>query len=315
MQRPFRPLHTAPSPGRRLMTFSLILMDGIVYAAWLFIISVGLTLIFGVMKVLNVAHGAFYAIGAYASATAIGIGTTYGLPLAGMYLAMVLAAVSVGMVIGLALERLVLRSLYGKNEIIAVLATYAAFLILEDLLLVLFGRQGIFAYAPYIGAGNVQFGGMVVSLYDAGLVLFAVLLAAVGGFCLHKTRFGRMLFAVIYSRETAAAFGINVHRIFIITFIIGSVLGALGGALTAPKISVAPGIGVEVIVVAFAVVAIGGMGSIEGTLVAAILVGLCRAAAVHLFPSIEMFIVYLVMAAVLIWRPYGLFKRAGARVI
>src|SRR5690606_25558532 len=98
----------------------------------------------------------------------------------------------------------------------------------------------------------------------------------------HRTRFGRMLFAVIYSRETAAAFGVNVTRVFILTFIIGSVLGALGGALTAPKISVAPGIGVEVIVIAFAVVAVGGMGSIEGTLIAALLVGLCRAAAVHL---------------------------------
>ncbi|MGB3447920.1 MAG: branched-chain amino acid ABC transporter permease [Xanthobacteraceae bacterium] len=297
------------------MVLGLILVDGLVYAAWLFTIAVGLTLIFGVMKVLNVAHGAFYAIGAYASATAIGIYTTAGLPPAGIYLAMALAAIVSGLVIGLALERLVLRTLYDKNEIIAVLATYAAFLMIEDALLMIFGRQGIFAYAPYMAAGNLQIGSVVISYYDMGLICFAGALALAGWFCLHRTRFGRMLFAVIYSRETAAAFGVNVTRVFILTFIIGSVLGALGGALTAPKISVAPGIGVEVIVIAFAVVAVGGMGSIEGTLIAALLVGLCRAAAVHLLPSIEVFIVYLVMAVVLIVRPYGLFTRTGARVI
>ena len=297
------------------MIMGTILADGLVYAAWLFIISVGLTLIFGVMKILNIAHGAFYAVGAYASATAIGVYTTAGLPPAGIYLAMAFAAIVSGLVVGLVLERLVLRTLYDKNQIIAVLATYAAFLMVEDTLPMIFGRQGIFAYAPYMAAGNLQIGSAVISRYDIGLICFAAALAGVAWYCLYRTRFGRILFAVIYSRDTAAAFGVNVKRVFILTFVIGSVLGALGGALTAPKISVAPGIGVEVIVIAFAVVAVGGMGSIEGTLVAALLIGFCRAAAVHLLPSVEVFIVYLVMAGVLIARPYGLFTRTGARVI
>ena len=126
------------------------------------------------------------------------------------------------------------------------------------------------------------------------------------------TRYGRLLTVVIFDRETAAAFGINVTLVYTVTFIIGAMLGALGGAVMAPKISVTLGIGVEVIVLAFAVVAIGGMGSIEGALIGALIVGICRAAAVHLVPQLELFVIYAVMALVLVFRPYGLFTRAAA---
>jgi branched-chain amino acid transport system permease protein len=120
---------------------------------------------------------------------------------------------------------------------------------------------------------------------------------------------------VIFDREVAAAFGINVRHVYTITFIIGAMLGALGGAAMAPKISVTLGLGVEVIVLAFAVVAIGGMGSVEGALVGALIVGLSRAAAVHLAPQIELFVIYAVMALVLVFRPYGLFARVQPRKI
>jgi branched-chain amino acid transport system permease protein len=120
---------------------------------------------------------------------------------------------------------------------------------------------------------------------------------------------------VIFDRETAAAFGINVTAVYTITFVIGAMLGALGGAIMAPKIAVTLGIGVEVIVLAFAVVAIGGMGSIEGALIGALIVGICRAAAVHLVPQVELFVIYGVMALVLMIRPYGLFVRAQPRKI
>jgi branched-chain amino acid transport system permease protein len=297
------------------MILGLILADGLVYAAWLFIISIGLTLICGVMKILNVAHGAVYAIGAYMSAAAIGAYAGSGLPAAGVYIVMAIVAVGVGVLLGLVLERLVLRQLYARDEIVAVLATFAVFLILEDLLLLVFGRQTLFAYVPYTSLGSFQIGDLVMSRYDLGLVVLAAALAGALWLCLNRTQFGRMLFAVIYSRETAAAFGINVRKVFIFTFLVGSVLGALGGAFTAPKVSVAPGIGVEVIVIAFAIVAVGGMGSIQGALAAALLVGVFRAAAVHLLPSIEMFVVYIVMAVVLTLRPYGLFTRTRMRVI
>ncbi|MBZ7924303.1 branched-chain amino acid ABC transporter permease [Ensifer adhaerens] len=297
------------------MTLGLILADGLVYAAWLFIISIGLTLICGVMKILNVAHGAVYAIGAYTAAAAIGAYAQSGLPAAWVYVIMALSAVLTGGVVGLLLERIVLRQLYSRDEIIAVLATFAIFLILEDLLLMVFGRQTIFAYAPYTALGSLQIGDLVVARYDVALIILAAVMAAGLWWFLHRTKFGRILFVVIYSRETATAFGVDVRKVFVATFVAGSILAALGGAFTAPKISVAPGMGVEVIVIAFAIVAVGGMGSIQGALAAALLVGVFRAAAVHLVPSIEMFVVYLVMAAVLAVRPYGLFTRSKPRVI
>jgi branched-chain amino acid transport system permease protein len=155
----------------------------------------------------------------------------------------------------------------------------------------------------------------VLSGYDIGLVILAAVLALAATFGLKRTRYGRLLTVVIFDRETAAAFGINVTVVYTVTFLLGAMLGALGGAVMAPKISISLGIGVEVIVLAFAVVAIGGMGSIEGALIGALIVGLCRAAAVHLVPQVELFVIYGVMALVLAFRPYGLFTRAQPRKI
>ena len=166
-----------------------------------------------------------------------------------------------------------------------------------------------------VAAGSFDVGDLPLSVYDIGLVGLAGACWRSAHWALKFTRFGRLLTAVIYDRETAAAFGVNVSMIYTVTFLIGAMLGALGGAVTAPKISVTPGIGVEVIVLAFAVVAIGGMGSIEGALVGALIVGVCRAAAVHLVPQFELFVIYAVMALVLVFRPYGLFSRAQPRKI
>jgi branched-chain amino acid transport system permease protein len=292
-----------------------ILVDGLVYASWLFIVAIGLSLIFGVMKILNVAHGAFYAFGAYGAATLVGLYFDAGLPVAGGFAAMLAAALAIGAILGLILERGLLRRVYGQDEVIVVLVTYAAFLILEDVLRLIWGADAYFAYQPYLALGNVQIGGMIISNYDLGLIALAALTAALAWWGLNRTRYGRLLTAVIYDREISTALGINVTAVFTITFVLGAMLGAFGGAFTAPKISVTPGLGVEVIVIAFAVVAIGGMGSVPGALIGALIVGLSRAAAVHLLPQIELFVVYAVMALVLAVRPEGLFSRVQARKI
>ena len=298
-----------------MLTAFAILIDGLVYASWLFIVAIGLSLIFGVMKILNVAHGAFYAFGAYCAATAAGMYFDRGWPEAGGFLAMAGAALAVGLLLGLILERTILRLVYGKDEVIIVLVTYAAFLMLEDAIILIWGPSSLSAYQPLVAAGNFSIGSLVLSGYDLGLVILAILLA-IGSFLgLRHTRYGKLLTAVIFDRETAAAFGVNVTLLFTVTFMIGAMLGALAGAAMAPKISVTLGIGVEVIVLAFAVVAIGGMGSIEGALVGALIVGLCRAAAVHLVPQLELFVIYAVMALVLVFRPHGLFTRAQPRKI
>jgi branched-chain amino acid transport system permease protein len=298
-----------------VLTAFAILTDGLVYAAYLFLVAVGLTLIFGVMKILNVTHGSFYAFGAYGAATAVGIYFERGLPDAGGFLFMILLAVAIGMVLGIVIERGLLRWVYGKDEVVIVLVTYAAFLILEDVIVLIWGPRSYGAYQPMVAAGNIEIGELILSNYDILLVALATLIAIACYWALKYTRYGRLLTAVIFNRETAAAFGINVTVVYTVTFIIGAMLGALGGAVMAPKISVTLGIGVEVIVLAFAVVATGGMGSVAGALVGALIVGLARAGAVHLVPQLELFVIYAVMALVLIFRPYGLFTPAAPRKI
>lgn len=298
-----------------MLTAFAITIDGLIYASWLFIVAIGLSLIFGVMKILNVAHGAFYAFGAYGAATLVGIYFDAGLPVAGGFAAMLLAAVLIGLVLGTILERGLLRWVYGRDEVIVVLVTYAVFLILEDVLRLIWGNDSYFAYQPYVALGNVIVGQLIISNYDLGLIGLACLTALGAWWALNRTTSGKLLVAIIYDREMATAMGINVTAMYAVTFVIGAVLGAFGGAFTAPKISVTPGLGVEVIVIAFAVVAIGGMGSIPGALIGSLIVGLCRAAAVHLLPQVELFVIYAVMALVLAFRPEGLFSRMQARKI
>jgi branched-chain amino acid transport system permease protein len=282
-----------------VLTAFAILTDGLVYAAYLFLVAVGLSLIFGVMKILNVTHGSFYAFGAYGAATAVGIYVERGWPDASGFLFMLLVAMAIGLVLGFVLERGVLRLVYGKDEVVIVLVTYAAFLILEDVIVLIWGPRSYGAYQPMVAAGSIEVGDLILSNYDIALVGIAALVAVLSYWALKHTRYGRLLTVVIYT----------------VTFIIGAMLGALGGAVMAPKISVTLGIGVEVIVLAFAVVAIGGMGSIEGALIGALIVGICRAAAVHLVPQLELFVIYAVMALVLIFRPHGLFTQAAPRKI
>ena len=298
-----------------MLTLYSILTDGIVYASYLFIVAAGLSLIFGVMKVLNIAHGAFYAFGAYGAATAVGICFQRGWPLAAAFAAMLAFAMAIGAIVGIVLERGVLRFMYGKDEVIVALVTYASFLVLEDVIVLLWGKGTLSAYQPLEAFGNFTVGPLLLSGYDLGLVAVATVLAAATYVGLRRTRAGRLLTAVIYDRETAAAFGVNVTVVFAVTFAVGAALGALAGAVMAPKIAVTLGIGVEVIVLAFAVVAIGGMGSMEGAVVGALIVGLARAIAVQLMPQVELFAIYGVMAFVLAFRPRGLFASAQPRKI
>jgi branched-chain amino acid transport system permease protein len=298
-----------------MLTLTTILVDGLVYSAWLFIVAVGLTLIFGVMKIVNVAHGGLYSIGAYAAAWSVGIYFDKGWPAAGGYLLLPAAAIVTGAVIGLVLERGLLRFVYGRDDILVVLITYAVFLILENLVLQIWGVDIYLASQPDSLLGVTDIGGLAFSNYELLLVPLAGLIGFGLWWGLNRTRLGKVLRAVIHDRELAMAMGVDVARLFTLTFVLGAVLGALGGAVTAPMISVAPGIGVEVIVLAFAVVVVSGLGSVPGTIVGALIVGLARSAAVHLLPQVELFVIYAVMSLVLIVRPQGLFGQAQVRRI
>ncbi len=292
-----------------------ILFDGITYASWLFIVALGLTLVFGVLKILNIAHGSFYAVGAYAGASlAAWVATLKMGPMWGV-VALVAAAIGVAAVLAPLTERGLLRMFYGRDEVLLVLITYALFLMLEDITKLIWGVNPYYASETYQAFGNLQLGSLSYVGYDVMLVGMAIVCGGLSWWVLNRTRKGKIVTAVIHSPEVAASMGVNVSRIYTWAFLAGVFLAALGGALTAPMISVQPGLSVGVIIVSFAVVIIGGLGSIEGAAIGALVVGLARAASVHLWPPAELFSIYVVMAVILMFRPEGLFQRVQARKI
>jgi branched-chain amino acid transport system permease protein len=292
-----------------------VVVDGLIYASWLFMTAAGLTIIYGVMRILNMAHGSLYALGAYATASAVGAYLRGGHPPLGSYLVLLLAALAVGLVMGPLLERGVLRLMYGRDEIVLVLVTYALFLVLEDVVKLIWGVESYVVWEPYGLLGNVEIGPLSYPVYSGLVVVAAVAVGLALRWGIYGTRWGKLLLAVIHDREVSAALGVDVRAIFLVTFTLGATLAALGGALTAPTVSVVPGMGVEVIVLAFAVVVIGGLGSMPGAALGALVVGLVRSAAVHYYPEVELFSIYLVMALVLAFRPRGLFVAPEARKI
>lgn len=292
-----------------------ILTDGLVFASYLFIVSVGLTIVFGVMKLLNFTHGSFYAFGAYVSAYAISTLSNAGAPIVLSFVALFVSALLVGSTLGLLLERLVLRRMYGRDEVVILLATFGVFLMLEDVVLFVFGGDPYFAFQPLAALGVTQISGVARDNYSLSLIALALVVAAACWFGLNRTKWGKLLQVVMHDRELGQSIGINVNAVSAVTFVIGATLGALGGSYVAPMISVAPGLGAEVIVLSFAVVVIGGMGSIQGAMIGALIVGLARAFAIHKMQEIELFLIYLVMVCVLIFRPRGLFPPMAPRVI
>lgn len=292
-----------------------VIIDGIIYSSWLFITALGLTLVYGVMKILNMAHGSLYALGAYAAASLGGRWLASGHAPWGSYLVLLGAALAVGLVAGPLIEQGILRFMYGREEIALVLATYALFLILEDVIKLVWGVDPYFVSEPYGLMGSVELGGLSYPLYNAALCLMAVVVGGALAWSLGRTRRGKMLLAIIQDREMSSALGMNVRRVYLVTFTLGATLAAVAGALTSPTVSVAPGIGVEVVVLAFAVVVIGGLGSFAGAALGALIVGMVRSGAVHYLPQVELFTIYVAMAIVLIVRPKGIFSGAEPRRI
>lgn len=298
-----------------MQEFITILLDGLTYASYLFIVSVGLTIVFGVMKILNVAHGAFYTWGAYLAAFAITTASEMDLPDWVGFPIIIVSAILIGLVIGTIVERGVLQFMHGQDEVLIVLATFGMFLMSESIIKLVFGVDPYFAYQPTTVLGGASIIGVYRDFYSLSLLLVAGIVAIVCWWALNRTKWGKLISTVIFDREASLAMGINVKMVYLVVFIIGTGFGALGGAYLAPTLSVAPGLGIEVIVLSFAVVVIGGMGSIPGAVIGALMVGIIRAIAVHKLPEIELFVIFGVMAVVLIIRPEGLFAPAKARTI
>jgi branched-chain amino acid transport system permease protein len=294
--------------------YAPLVVDGLADAALIFFVAVGLTLVFSVVRILNVAHGSFYSLGAYLSVVIGAFLAGRGWPVLSLA-ALLISPLLIAVMLGPLIERTLLRWTYGRPEALQILVTFGLFLILEDLQKLVFGVQPYSQDIPMQLLGTSHIGGIVYLNYQLLLIVLALLVGICLRLLLKKSRIGKLIVAVVADEELARTVGINAPRVYVLAFSVGVFLAALGGALASPTIGVAPGLGAEIIVLAFAVAAIGGLGQIEGAALAAILVGFTRAAAIYFAPEFQPVVPYLVMVVVLIVRPYGLFGSIGLRRI
>ncbi len=294
------------------MLLGLAVLDGLANAALIFLVAVGLNLVFGVLRVLNVAHGSLYAIGAYVAAS-IGLAlAAAGLPAWLSLPALVVSAAIAGVVLGPLIEKLLLRRVYDHEPVLQLLVTFALFMILEDAQKLVWGVQPVSndAAMRLLGTFDVPFAGDVIpfTAYQLFVLPGVAVVTLVGlAWFLRRTLTGRVIVAVTTDREAATTLGIDATRVYLLTFTFGAMLAALGGALSSPTASLVPGIGAATIVQSFAVVAIAGLGQVEGAALSALLIGLGRSIAVNFAPELEVVAPYIIMVAVLLVRPQGLF--------
>jgi branched-chain amino acid transport system permease protein len=274
-----------------------IVMSGVFHAAILFLVAAGLQVVFGVQRIFNLACGSFYALGAYVGVWAVGVFIQAGGPPPLFLVPLAAAGLLVGAV-GWVVDQLLL--------------TFALVLMLEDVIRLTWGAAPQSTAGLYLAYGQVRVAGAAVPVYNL-IVIGASLAIALGiGWLLTRTAFGRIIRATADNREMAEALGVNRGRVYAKVFTLGTALGTLGGALVIPATAAMSEMGIELIVEAFAVVVIGGLGSMRGAFVGALVVGLLRAAAIALYPEIEMITIYLIVIAVLALRPRGLFGAAAA---
>ena len=285
------------------------LFNALLYASVLFLIAGGLSLIYGVMRIVNLAHGNLFAIGAFATASAVGqwfAGSTSGWLFLLLPTGAILAAL-----IGAVLEPTLLRPFYKRPEEYQLLVTFGLLMILEDVMRFVWGPYPVSASVLFEKLGSLHVGEFVYPRYN-------LLVIAVGGLAalflwafIYRTKFGVVLRATSQDMRRASALGINVNLVYVEAFTIGCFMAGLAGAVIVPSQSAVLGMGVDALVLSFIVVVIGGLGSLEGALVGALIVGVIREIGITVFPEIELAVLYLIAAGVLFLRPAGLFGRTA----
>ena len=296
------------------MDFLLIqLLNGLASASYLFLVASGLSIIFGVTRIVNFAHGSFYMLGAYIAYTLVGLIADW-VP-GGFWIGLLLAAGAVAM-LGALIEVTILRRIYRAPELFQLLATFGVALIVQDLVVLIWGPQDLLGpRAPGL-AGAVDIFGSSFPAYDLLLIALgpAVLLALTVLF--RRTRWGILVRAATQDREMVAALGVRQDRLFTGVFVLGAFLAGLGGAVQLPRASVHHAMDLQIIVETFVVVVVGGLGSVPGAYLAAVLLGVLNAFGIVIFPQVSLALAFLVMAVVLVVRPWGLLGRpeaSGAR--
>jgi branched-chain amino acid transport system permease protein len=278
------------------------LMLGLVNGSFYAILSLGLAVIFGLMGVVNFAHGAFYALGAFAALVGLQhLGINY-------WAALILVPPAIGL-LGIALERLFLRRLYGLDPLYGLLVTFGVALVIEGLLHQFFGASGQTYPVPLAFAGAMNLGFMLLPVYRAWVILVSVTVCFTTWFVIERTRLGATLRAATENRLLLQAFGVNVPLLVAATYGGGVALAALAGVLSAPVILVTSGMGSSLVITVFAVVVIGGMGSILGAIVSGLALGIVEGFTKVIYPEASHIVVFVIMALVLIVRPAGLFGK------
>lgn len=289
-----------------LATFLIQCLNSLQYGLLLFLVASGLTLIFGIMGIINLAHGSFYMIGAYmAYALAAPVAATFG----GGFFGVLAVGVLLSVVLGYALEWAFFSYLYERDHLQQVLMTYGLILVFEELRSMIVGDEVYSVAPPALLSGAIPLGELmtypVYRLFVSGVCL---LLALGMGWVFTRTRLGMMIRAGSQNREMVQSLGLDVQLLFRIVFAAGVALAAFAGMVAAPVSSVYPGMGNSVLIICFVVVVIGGIGSVRGALLAALLIGFVDTFGKVLLPQASGVLVYVLMALILLWRPQGLFK-------
>ncbi len=284
--------------------FANLLLGGIFHAAVLFLVAAGLQLVFGVQKIVNLACGSFYALGAYFGITLVTLAMKAGLP-AWMLLPVLLAAGLLMAVVGPPIER-VLCTVYDRDESFQLLLTFALVLMFQDAFRFLWGANPQSLDNIYLVYGKVSWADFSVPVYNLLVIAAALAAAVLIGLFLQRTNYGRLLRATAENRTMAEALGVNVRSVYSVVFTLGTLLGTVGGALVVPTAAASLDMAIEFVIEAFAVVVIGGLGSMWGALIGAVLVGLIRAGSLVVYPEFEILAIYLIVIAVLLFKPSGL---------
>ena len=285
------------------------ILNSLFYASVLFLIAAGLSLIFGVMRIVNMAHGTFYAVGAFVTAWLVGRAVALGVPAGWTMLLVPLGAVAVAL-LGAVVEPLLLRPFYRRAEEYQLLVTFGLLLILEDVIRLIWGGLPLSADPVMDALPSIRIGGLVYPGYNLVVIAVGAIAALLLWAVIYRTKFGVMLRATSQDRRMASALGLNVSLVYVSAFAIGCFMAGLGGAIIVPTQTAVLGMGIDALVLAFVVVVIGGLGSLQGALVGALIVSFVRTAGIQFFPEIELAVLYLIAAVVLMVKPTGLFGSA-----
>ena len=276
-------------------------LNGLSYGVLLFLLSVGLTLIFGMLDVINLAHGSFYMLGAYAGLATIAATGNF-------WLALIVAPVVVG-AIGAVMERLVLRPLYQRSPLDQVLLTFGFIYLFEDLVKWIWGGRIRSIPPPELFSGSVTILGATIPSYRLFVIAFGFVMALALWLLIERTRLGSIIRAGVFDAEMTAGMGINIPLVFTGVFAFGAALGGLSGVIAGPIQSASPPMGAGILVPALIVVVVGGLGSLKGSLAGSLIIGQAETFGKAWLPGASMMMIYLVMALIVLLRPQGLFGR------